>query len=73
MRNRLGGKISQMYSEPYVITEIKGSCYTYRLRQVDPSSKGKVKDRHFNLLKAIERREGIGRPHEEDPGGDEGP
>ena len=73
VRNRLGGKISQRYSEPYVITEIKGSGYTYRLRPVDPSSKGKVKDRHFNLLKTIERREGIGRPKEEDPGGDEGP
>ena len=43
------------------------------MRPVDPSSKGKVKDRHFNLLKTIERREGIGRPKEEDPGGDEGP
>ena len=73
VRNRLGGKISQRYSEPYVITEIKGSGYSYRLRPVDPSSKGKVKDRHFNLLKTIERREGIGRPKEEDPGGDEGP
>ena len=73
VRNRLGGKISQRYSGPYVITEIKGSGYTYRLRPVDPSSKGKVKDRHFNLLKTIERREGIGRPKEEDPGGDEGP
>ena len=72
VRNRLGGKISQRYSEPYVITEIKGSGYTYRLRPVDPSGKVKVKDRHFNLLKTIERR-GIGRPKEEDPRGDEGP
>ena len=42
------------------------------MRPVDPSSKVKVEDRHFNLLKTIERR-GIGRPREEDPRGDEGP
>ena len=52
-RNRLGGKISQRYSEPYVVTEVKENGYTYVLRPVDQNSRGREKVRHFNLLKTV--------------------
>ena len=54
-RNKLGGKISQRYSEPHIITAVRESGYTYELKPLDPQSKGRIKDRHFNLLKTIER------------------
>ena len=55
VRNRLGGKISQRYSQPYVVTEVKENGYTYVLKPSDPESRGRIKTRHYNLLKTVER------------------
>ena len=55
VRNRLGGKISQRYSDPYIVSEVKENGYTYVLRPEDSKSKGRVKLRHFNLLKTVHR------------------
>ena len=58
-RNKLGGKISQRYSETHVITGVKENKYTYELKPLDPQSRGRVKDRHFKLLETIERKAGL--------------
>ena len=56
-RNRKGGKISPRYSEAYEIVRVKGNGYTYTIKPVNPSSRGRVKDRHFNHLKTVHRDE----------------
>ena len=52
-RSHMGGKIAPRYSEPYVVTEVKRGGFTYGIRPVDPSSRGRVSTRHFNLLKTV--------------------
>lgn len=52
-RSRLGGKIAPRYSEPYIITELKGTGFTYEMRPANPESRGRPKSRHFNQLKTV--------------------
>ena len=57
VRSHLGGKIAQRYSEAYSITEVKGNGFTYIMKPVDSLSRGRIKSRHFNLLKTVTRNE----------------
>jgi hypothetical protein len=54
-RSRLGGKMAPKYSEMYEITEVLGDGFTYRLSAVDHA--GRDKQRHFDLLKTVDRVE----------------
>ena len=53
VRNRQGGKIAPRYSKEYEVIEVLGDGFTYKLQAVNHN--GRVKDRHFNLLKTVER------------------
>lgn len=50
-----GGKIAPRYSEPYRIVKVKKNNFTYDIRPVDGSSRGRPKVRHFNQLKTVQR------------------
>ena len=53
VRSKQGGKIAPRYSKEYEVTEVLGDGFTYRLQAINHS--GRTKDRHFNMLKTVER------------------
>ena len=55
VRSKMGGKIAPRYSEPYTVTEVVGNGYTYVIKPSDPDSGGRIKSRHFDLLKTVSR------------------
>ena len=63
-KNRMGGKIAPRYIprhtsviETYRVIEVKPNNYTYVLEPVDGNSRGRKKERHFNQLKTVDRKE----------------
>ena len=70
VRNRQGGKIAPRYSKEYEVIEVLGDGFTYKLQAVNHN--GRVKDRHFNLLKTVDRlTEGEEGTEDSEDGGDE--
>ena len=45
------------YSEPCVITQVKYNKFTYVIKPVDPESRGREKQRHFDLLRTVKRED----------------
>jgi hypothetical protein len=54
-----GGKIAPRYSEPYQVIKVTNS-YTYAIKPVEGSSRGRNKVRHFNQLKTVKRTKQTG-------------
>ena len=72
VRSKHGGKLAPRYSGVHRITDVKDSGFTYSIAPTTGNTT-RVKDRHFNLLKTVERTNGVNDPVDdpaEDPAND---